>query len=193
MAASETKLTRTLRQSCLVRLLSLNSFFRVLPYHFDTSAVVKLILRGAALVLLVIVIGIIYSLFVSGDRVACLQLLITGLIAAYFARLLLRNLIATRGTITRDGVALEAVALYGIRLHGPAGRFPLQAFSGVRVERIPPPVFGTGGPHERVTLMGKDATPDVLVARTPDAAGRSLGQNLAAALGLPYNEVAAPY
>jgi hypothetical protein len=73
----------------------------VLPYRFDTSAVVKLILRGAGLLLLVIMAGILYSLFISGDRAASLQLLVSGLIAGYFARLLLRNLVATRGTITR--------------------------------------------------------------------------------------------
>lgn len=169
------------------------SFFFVLPYRFDTSAVVKLILRGAGLLLLVIMAGILYSLFISGDRAASLQLLISGLIAGYFTRLMLRNLVATRGTITRDGVELEAVALYGFRLHGPAGRFPLQAFSGVQVERVFPPVFAQGGPHARVTLMGKTGTPDVLVARASREAGRALGQSLAAALGLPYNEVSAPY
>jgi hypothetical protein len=187
-------LPRTLGQSWLVRPLSFNSFFVVLPYRFDTSAVVKLILRGAGLLLLVIMAGILYSLFISGDRAASLQLLISGLIAGYFARLMLRNLTATRGTITRDGIQLEILELYGFRLHGPTGRFPLRAFSDVRVERVSPPVFAQGGPHARVTLVGTAGTPDVLVARAASReAGRALGQSLAAALGLPYNEVTAPY
>jgi hypothetical protein len=192
--AWETKSPRTLRQSWLVRPLSLNSFFVVLPYRFDTSAVVTLILRGAGLLLLVILTGIFYSLFISEDRGASLQLLISGLITGYFARLLLRNLTATRGTITRDGVELETLELYGFRLHGPTGQFPLQAFSCVQTERVSPPVFAQGGPHARVTLVGTPGTPDVLVARAASReAGRALGQSLAAALGLPYNEVTAPY
>jgi hypothetical protein len=171
----------------------LDSIFVVLPYHFDTSSVVKQILRGAGLLLLVIGVCIIYSLFISRDHAAAIQLLICGLIAGYFARLFLRNLTATRGTITRDGVELEVLELYGFRLHGPTGRFPLHAFSSVRVERVSPPTFAQGGPHERVTLAGKDGAPDVLVARTPYDAGPALGQSLATALALPYNEVAAPY
>jgi hypothetical protein len=171
----------------------LNSFFLVLPYHFDTSSVVKLILRGAGLVLLVIGVCLIYSLFISQDHLASIQLLISGLIAGYFAWRLLRNLTATRGTITSDSVELELVELYGLRLHGPSGRFPLQAFRGVRVERVSAPAFEQGGTHERVTLVGEDGTPDVLVARTSLDAGRALGRSLADALALPYNEVTAPY
>src|SRR4051794_41874636 len=103
--------------------------------------------------------GILYSLFISGDRAASLQLLISGLIAGYFTRLMLRNLVATRGTIARDGVELEAVALYWFCLHGPPGRFPLQGFSGVPVERGFPPGFAQGGPPARGAPMGKTGTP----------------------------------
>jgi hypothetical protein len=164
-----------------------------LPYRFDTSAVVKLVLRGAGLLLVVIALGILYSLLVSHDRAAVLQLLVTGVIAGYFAWLFLRHLTATRGSITRDSVELEAVDLYGLRLKGPAGKFPLKAFSGVRVELAPPPVFAQGGAHERVILAGNGGVPDILVARTSRGAGRALGRDLAAATGLSYNEEAVPY
>jgi hypothetical protein len=50
-----------------------------------------------------------------------------------------------------------------------------------------------GGPHERVSLVGKSGTPDILVARTDRDAGRTLGNELATALKLPYQEQAAPY
>ena len=165
-----------------------------LPYRFDTSPVVKLILRGVvALLLLVLVPGIMYSLLVSHSHAAAVQLLVSGLIATYFGRLFLRNLEGSRGTITADAVAVEPGTLYGVRLHGPAGRFPLRDFSTVKVERVPPPAWVEGGRHERVSLVGTNGTPDILIARTSDDAGRALGQDLAAALGLPYQEERVPY
>jgi hypothetical protein len=164
-----------------------------LPYRFDTSATVRVILQGVGGLLLVVVVGLLYSLFVSGDNVAALALLLTSLIIVHFGRLFLKNLETSRGTINSREVIAEPVFLYGIRLHSPAGRFALDHFQAVRVERIPPPMFAQGGPHERVILTGKEGTPDILVARTSDDAGRILGREMAAALGLSYEEEDAPY
>ena len=164
-----------------------------LPYRFDTSPIIKLILRGVLGVLLVVVAGMLYSLLVSHDRVAALQLLLVTLIVLYFGRLFLRNLETSQGTIDRHEVVAEPVILYGIRLHGPAGRFPLRQFQAVRVQRIPPPEFAQGRSHERVVLLGTQDTPDILLARTSEDAGRALGRDLATALGLPYQEEHAPY
>jgi hypothetical protein len=165
-----------------------------LPYRFDSSPVVKLILRGVlGLLLLVIVPGLLYSLLVSRDHGAAVLLLVTGLIVIYFGRLFLRNLEASHGTITADTVLVEPGVLYGIRLHGPSGRFPLESFEAVRVERISPLAWAPGGPHERVSLMGKKGTPDILIAKTSDEAGRALGRDLSAVLGLRYQEESAPY
>jgi hypothetical protein len=44
-----------------------------------------------------------------------------------------------------------------------------------------------------VILAGKEGTPDILIARTDHDAGCVLGRELAAALGLPYQEESAPY
>ena len=165
-----------------------------LPYTFDTSPVVRLVLRGVlALLLLVIVPGLVYSLLISQRVVVAVQLLIIGLIAGYFGWIFLRNLSATRGSVGRDEVVLEPVLLYGLRLQGPVGRFPLRNFTAVRVERIPPPMFAQGSNHERVTLLGREGTPDILVARTSRGAGYALGRELANAVGLPYKEEDAPY
>jgi hypothetical protein len=164
-----------------------------LPYRFDTSPVVKLILRGVIGLLLVVIAGIVYSLLVSRDVVAAVQLLLVALIATYFGRLFLKNLESSQGTITADAVVVEPGTLYGIRLHGPAGRFLLKNFQAVRVERVPPLAWAQGGPHERVRLTGKDGTPDILIARTPENAGGALGRDLSATLGLPYQEESAPY
>jgi hypothetical protein len=168
-----------------------------LPYEFDTTAVVKLILRGALGLLLIVLVGILYSLLVSQSTAATIQLLLVAALAMYFGRLFLRNLTGSVGTITADAVVVQPGQLLGIRLAGPAGKFPISQFQAVLVERIPNPI-GTPietqlRPHERVCLIGKKGTPDILVARTDRDAGRRLGNELAAAMKLPYLEQIAPY
>jgi hypothetical protein len=168
-----------------------------LPYEFDTSGVVKLILRGVLGLLLVVLLGILYSLLVSHSSAAAIQLLLIAALVAYFGRLFLRHLTGVLGTITADTVVVQPGELIGIRLAGPAGKFPISRFQAVRVERIPNPVgipIETQiQPHERVCLIGKNGTPDILIARTHRDAGRTLGNELAAALKLPYQEQHLPY
>jgi hypothetical protein len=165
-----------------------------LPYEFDTSGVVKLILRGVLGLLLVVLVGILYSLLVSHSIAAAIQLLLVTAVATYFGSLFLRNLIGSLGTITADAVVVEPGRLYGFRLAGPAGRFPISQFQAVRVERIRTPSIDVQGrPHERVCLIGKKGTPDILIARTDRDAGRTVGNELATALKLPYQEELAPY
>ena len=168
-----------------------------LPYEFDTSGVVKLILQGVLGLLLVVLVGILYSLLVSHSVAAAIQLLLVTAVAAYFGRLFLRNLTGSLGTITADAVVVQPGQLFGIRLASPAGRFPISEFQAVQVERIPNPVgipIETQiRPHERVCLVGNKGTPDILVARTHLDAGRTLGNELATALKLPYQEQLFPY
>ena len=164
-----------------------------LPYRFDTSSTVKLILRGVAGLLSIVVAGALYSLLVSHDMKAAVLLLVITLIVLYFGRQFVRGLETSVGTIHPNEVVVEPVSVYGIRLRGPAGRFSLGRFQAVRVERIPPPVFAQGGPHERVALVGYQGTPNILVARTSDDEGLTLARDLAASLGLPYKEESAPY
>ena len=167
-----------------------------LPYEFDTSGVVKLIVRGVLGLLLVIVLGMLYSLLISHSTAALLQLLVSGAILTYFARLLVGHLTGSQGTITSDAVVVRSPeVIVGIRLAGPNGKFPLGQFRAVRVDRITHPV-GVGvqiGPHERVYLAGAGGTPDILIARTDHDAGRVVGNELAAALRLPYQEEVVPY
>jgi hypothetical protein len=168
-----------------------------LPYEFDTSGVVKLILRGVIALLFVLLFGILYSLFISHSLAAVVQLLLIAAIALYFARIYLRNQPGPLGTITADSVVVQPGQVWGIPLAGPAGRFPISYFEAVRVERVPNPSgipLGTQiQPHERVYLIGKAGTPDILIARTDRDVGRTLGNGLAAALKLPYDEQIAPY
>ena len=168
-----------------------------LPYEFDSSRVVKLIMRGFVGLLTVVVVGILYSILVSRSWAAALQLTLSAAVLLYFGRLFRKHLIGVKGTITADAVAVQPSIVCGIRLAGPAGRFPLGQFEAVGVERVTNPIgipLETQiGPHERISLIGKEGTPDILVARTSDDAGRRLGRELAAALRLPYQEEIAPY
>jgi hypothetical protein len=168
-----------------------------LPYEFDTSGVVKQIMGGVLGLLLIVLVGVFYSLLVSHSTVATIQLLLIAAIATYFGRLFLRNLTGSVGTITSDAVVVQPGELLGIRLTGPAGKFPISQFQAVRVERIPNPIgipIETQiRPHERVCLVVKTGTPDVLVARTHLDAGRTVGNELATALKLPYQEQDFPY
>ena len=164
-----------------------------LPYEFDTSGVVKVILRGVLGLLVVVLAGILYSLLISRSIAAAVQLLLVAALATYFGSLFLRNLTGSLGTITADAVVVRPGRLYGIQLAGPAGRFPISEFQAVRVERITNPTGMQIGPHERVCLVGKAGSPEILIARTDRDAGRTMGNELATALKLPYQEQVAPY
>ena len=164
-----------------------------LPYEFDTSRVVKLIMRGVLGLLLVVLLGVLYSLLVSHSTAAIIQLMLIAAIATYFGRLFLRNLTGSLGTITADAVVVQPGRLYGIRLAGPEGKFLVSQFQAVRVERVPNPIGIQILPYERVCLVGKKDTPDILIARTDRGAGRTLGNELASALKLPYEEQVLPY
>jgi hypothetical protein len=168
-----------------------------LPYEFDTSGVVKQIMGGVLGLLLVVLVGVLYSLLISHSIAATIQLLLIAGIAAYFGRIFLRNLTGSVGTITADAIVVQPGQLLGIRLTGPAGRFPISQFQAVRVERVPNPIgipIETQiRPHERVYLVGKTGTPDILVARTRLDAGRIVGNELATALKVPYLEKDFPY
>jgi hypothetical protein len=164
-----------------------------LPYEFDTIGIVKVILKGAmALLVVVVVPGILYSLLVSHSTAATVQLLLIGALVTYFGTLFFKNLPGALGTITTSTVVVRPSRLYGIRMAGPVGTFSLQQFKAVRVERI----LGARGVqarwHERVCLMGRDGTPDILVARTALDAGMVIGRELATLLQLPYQAEIVP-
>lgn len=165
-----------------------------LSYRFDSSGVVVTILRGVlALLAVVVVPGILYTLIVSHSTVALVQLLLIAALVVWFGGLVLRNLIGSRGWVTGDGVIVERVSLYGVRLAGPEGRFTAAQFEAVRVDRSSGPIGVQGRAHARVYFAGRDGVPDILIARTRPDAGRALGGELAAALGLPVLERRVPY
>jgi hypothetical protein len=162
----------------------------MLPYEFDTTGVDKTILRGfLGLLAVVVVPGILYSLFVSHSTTAVVQLLLIGAVVTIFGWVFLKKLEGSRGIVTPDAVVTQRGRLYGPRLSRPAVTFPLPQFKTVRVERI----LVSRRTHERVYLLGKPGTPDILVARTTHNDGIVIGHELAAALNLPYAEEVVPF
>jgi hypothetical protein len=163
-----------------------------LPFRFDTAGVVTSIVRGIVALACVLAVGVLYSVFVSRSMASAAGLLVVGAGVLWLGRVVLGNLEGTRGVITRDAVVVQPGGVYGMRTAGPAGTFPLRQFKQVRVDRVLPSEDMQSRGHERVLLVGKAGTPEILVARTDLDAGRTLGRDLAAALNLPYDERLAP-
>jgi hypothetical protein len=95
-----------------------------LPYQFDTSGTIKLILGGVpGLLVLVVVPGILYSLFISHSIAAAVQLVLAGTFAAWFGRVVVRNLPASVGTITAEAVVVHPARLTGSTFRVRRGNF----------------------------------------------------------------------
>lgn len=166
-----------------------------LPYSFDTTTVFRGVMKGAAWLEVVVVVGIGKSLLVSRDVMAAAGLVLIGLVAGWFAVVIFRHSEGSIGTITHDAVIVErAPAVLGARFPGPAGRFALSQFAALRAEEAFGPI-GTGyapRAHARVYLVGKSGVPDILIARSPTE-GAEAGREIAAALGLPFEDKQVAY
>jgi hypothetical protein len=166
-----------------------------LPYHFDSSGVVKTILRFTLGLLGVVVIpGIAYSLVISPNRLGAVLLVGIGVMVILFGRAVLKQLPGAHGIVTADAVVVLPTTLCGLRLAGGhPGTYRMEEFEAVRVDRWATPAFAQGGPHAVVSLVGRAGTPDIPLARIDRDAGLSLGKELATALRLPYREEQAAY
>jgi hypothetical protein len=164
-----------------------------LPFRFDTAGVVTSIVRGIGALFCVLAVGVLYLAFVRRDLASAAGLFLVCGGVLLLARVVLGNLEGTRGVVTRDAVVLQRGSVFGMRTAGPAGTFPLGRFKEVRVDRVLPSADPSNHGHERVVLVGKEGTPEILLARSDLDAGRVLGRDLAAALQLPFDERLAPY
>jgi hypothetical protein len=164
-----------------------------LPYRFDTSAVWRTILKGAFGLNALLVVGILYSVL-ARPWTTVIALVVNETVVVVFTRIFVRFQSGSAGTLSSDRVVIEPNHLFGIALPGPKGTYSLDRFAAVRVEFRPGPISAgvQGGPHELVWLVGKPGTPDVLVARTEDGAGRAVGREFGALLGLSVEETGAP-
>lgn len=164
-----------------------------LPYRFDTSAIWKTILKGTFGLNALLVVGLFYSVL-ARPWTTVIALAVNEAVVLVFTRVFLRFQTGSAGTLSADRVEIEPNRLLGIALPGPKGTYPLDRFAAVRVEFLPGPISPgvQGGPHELVWLVGKPGTPDVLLARTEDRAGRAVGGEFGALLHLPVEETGAP-
>jgi hypothetical protein len=165
-----------------------------LPYRFETSGVWHTILKGAFGLNAVLVFSILFTVLVSRELPKALGLVLMELVVLYFTRAFMRFQEGSVGTLSPDRVVIEPNMLLGVRLPGPNGTYTLDRFSAVRVEFRSGPIGPgvQGGPNELVWLVGKPGTPNIVLARTDDRAGRGIGQQFGALLRLPVEEVGAP-
>jgi hypothetical protein len=162
-----------------------------LPYRFDTSDVWRKILKGAFGFNALLVFAIIVSVLIQHQPLKALGLAVMALVVLGFTMVFVRYQTGSVGTLLADRVVIEPSVLLGIPLPGPKGTYALDRFAAIRVEMQFGPL-GTATPsrpYELVWLVGKPATPDIVLARTEDGAGRDVGRELGALLSLPVEEV----
>jgi hypothetical protein len=106
--------------------------------------------------------------------------------------------IVAAGTITANEIVVKRRNVYGLEFSGPAGVFSLRQFSAICVEESsgsPSPEVQSG-PHERIYLVGKNGTPDILIARTSRASGEygiGAGEEFGRLLNLTCERKRVPY
>jgi hypothetical protein len=164
-----------------------------LPYAFDTSSMSKVILKGTCVLVGIVVIpGLIKFLIIAPNPVAALGIAGIGGFLSYFGYVVVKRLRGATGVITREEILIKPNRFLGMASKEPEGRFALGQFHGLLVERI---AFAANSysPHERVLLLGKENTPDIVIARTRKEAGVTLGRELGTLLNLPIEERIASY
>ena len=165
-----------------------------LPYRFDTSDVWRKILKGAFGLNALLVFGIVVSVLVQRQPLKALGLAVMELAVLGFTIVFVRAQTGSVGTLLSDRVVIEPNVLLGISLPGPKGTYALDRFAAIRVEMGSGPSGTTAPvrPYELVWLVGRTATPDIVLARTNNGAGRDVGRELGALLSLPVEEVGGP-
>ena len=165
-----------------------------LPWSFDTTSVWHTILKGAFGLNALLALGLVVKLL-SRRWLDAAGLCVAEALVAGFTVVFIRHQEGSRGTLFRDRVTVEPNAVLGVPLPGPRGSHPLTQFRGVEVEfraGRPSTDPNAAGPHELVWLMGRSGTPNIVLARTRDGAGRALGQEMGTVLALPVSETNPP-
>lgn len=165
------------------------------PYDFDTTAVFRKVLLAGLALDIVLVAGIVYSILVTHEYIVVAQLLVIIGITVGFGGAISRRVEGSVGSLTAEAVKVErGRAVLGTYFPGPEGRFPISAFSAVRLEQASGPIdVGVqGGSHARIYLIGRGATPTILVARETGT-GIHFAQDLASSLGLDLQDTRAPF
>jgi hypothetical protein len=164
-----------------------------LPYRFNTGDQSGVILKGICILTgLILIPGLYKFLIYAPNPVSALGIVGIGGLLTCFAYVVVKRLRGATGEITKNQVVIKPSRFLGIASNAPEGCFGLDQFSSLLVQRI---AFAGNrfSPHERVFLMGKNGTPNILIARTRKGAGMTLGRELSELLGLSVSETIAPY
>jgi hypothetical protein len=165
----------------------------ILPYRFDTASTWRTILKGA-FAFNALLISLIMMVAVTRPWPVTIGLILSESMAFWFTRMFFKYQEGSIGTLRLDRVDVSPNVLFWLALPGPRGSYLLDRFSAIQVEfrsgPIQPGVLG--GPNEVVWLKGKSGTPNIALALVKAGAGRALGEQLAAHLGLPIEETGAP-
>jgi hypothetical protein len=162
-----------------------------LPWSFDTTSIWHTILKGAFGLNALLGLGLILKLL-SRRWLDAAGLCVAEAMVVGFTVIFVRHQEGSRGTLFRDRVTVEPNAVLGFPLPGPRGSYALHQFRGIEVEfraGRPSTDANAAGPHELVWLTGRPGTPNIVLARTRNGAGRALGQELGAVLALPVSEI----
>src|SRR5438477_5433443 len=165
-----------------------------LPLNFDTAEPWQTIVKIALMIAAVYTIAVI-SLFLKGNLLGGSLLVLFGLAFYAMLRRARRISMGAKGRLTRDGVTVHPVRVWGFSLNMPSGEFALDRFAAVGVvERIliGLPNRTSQSDSGTVQLMGRPGTPNFEVMIGDIEAAQAFAEELSAALNLELKDVPVP-
>ncbi|PYO90624.1 MAG: hypothetical protein DMD66_01940 [Gemmatimonadetes bacterium] len=165
-----------------------------LPLNFDTAEPWQTIVKIALMIAAVYTIAVI-SLFLKGNLLGGSLLVLFGLAFYAMLRRARRISMGAKGRLTRDGVTVHPVRVWGFSLNMPSGEFALDRFAAVGVvERIliGLPNRTSQSDSGTVQLMGRPGTPNIEVMIGDIEAAQAFAEELSAALNLELKDVPVP-
>ena len=165
-----------------------------LPLDFDTAAPWTRIVKIALAIAAVYAIAVI-GLFLKGNLLGGSLLVLFGLAFYAVLRRARQVSMGAKGRLTRDGVTVHPVRVWGFSLNVPSGEFALDRFAAVGVvERvlIGLPNRSSQSDSGTVQLMGRPGSPNIEVMTGDIDAARAFAAELSAALNLELKSVAVP-
>ena len=165
-----------------------------LPLNFDTAEPWQTIVKIALMIAAVYTIAVI-SLFLKGNLLGGSLLVLFGLAFYAMLRRARRISMGAKGRLTRDGVTVHPVRVWGFSLNMPSGEFALDCFAAVGVvERIliGLPNRTSQSDSGTVQLMGRPGTPNIEVMIGDIEAAQAFAEELSAALNLELKDVPVP-
>ena len=151
-----------------------------LPYHFDTSRQPKLVCAITALS--GFFIAPVMAFIITSTAPQSLMIIMPALVMIVFgdigvALFLFRRMGGCTGTLRERDISVQAASLFGIASSCPSGNFALNQFRCLQ--------FRQQGRFFKMTLIGKDTTPDITFFSGSDIQAKPLLETLRTTLNLP--------